>query len=194
MVRGQKNEGGMIVQPGENEIRRKLPSEEEIKSIIGCYYARTAQLSASLDKIRSDYRELEREWYVGVTIRESSVDAPPPGKGKRRNGDPVLPVLLRKEEELRRQRREYELWIKELMDEKSRVERIWTAYHLLSWEEQQVLRILYEQKRSWIILQREMSMSKSTLVRLRSQAMQHIREMVQRIEEGSSEDREITTG
>ncbi|MBO6164214.1 MAG: hypothetical protein J6N77_04105 [Lachnospiraceae bacterium] len=182
------------MQPGEKEIRRKLPSDDEIKSIIGCYYARTAQLSASLEKIRKDYRELEREWYVGATIRESSVDAPPPGKRKRRTGDPVLPMLLHKEEELGKQRREYELWVKELMDEKRRVERIWTAYHLLSWEEQQVLCILYEQKRSWIILQREMSMSKSTLVRLRSSAMQHIREMVQRFEESSSEDREITTG
>lgn len=159
------------------EKERIHPTDAEIKAAIKYYHERHRQLEESLTGVRKDLAGLEEEWYHAVTIPEGTPD----GIRRGRPGqDPVLPKVMRKDEELEQYREEYRMWIRELESELRQMERIWLAYRLLPWEEHQVLQKLYEEKVAWKNLMPMTGMSKSRLIRLRQKAMSHIREAVLR--------------
>ena len=159
--------------------KREEISDEEIKTAILDYEEKRSFLAESLERACRDLKELEGELYASVSMPEAGLSEP---RGGSRGEDPIVPIILKKERELHRYRREFRLRIGALEEEKLRMERIHWAFQLLPWQHRRVLERLYQDRRPWKGLAEEMGVTKRTLIRLRAEAFAQIREICCRVE------------
>lgn len=153
-------------------------TDEEIKASIRDYAEKKRLLAESLLRVRRDLRDLEEDLYATVAMPEADLSE---GRSELRREDPMVPMILRKERELRQYRREFQMRIAALEGEMLRMERIHMAYQLLPWRHRRVLEKLYQDRRPWKGLAEELGMTKTTLVRLRAEAFRGIRETCDRV-------------
>ena len=153
--------------------RDAAPEWEEIKRVIREYRNWSDELSRDIADLKKEYREMDELSYAYAAYRPRNLVAE-----VRRTGyeDPGLGWVKRKEDELSVSRRELAGSIRELEARRNRIRRIHMGFVLLPREEQQVLKGLYLEQKSWKALPQEMGISKRTMIRLRDQGFERIRQ------------------